>query len=146
MNWQTVAIQRLKNYEAKKLSLETIAEQIKGLEAEFTGLRAATTDGMPVSGTNSNKREEMLVSNIAKREELKRNYRIAKGEVNVTEKALEILTEQEKRILYIFFINRPSGHVQLLCEEMFVEKSKLYLMKDEALKKFTRACYGVVEL
>lgn len=146
MNWQTVAVQRLRNYEAKKLSLETIAEQLKGLEAEFTGLRAATIDGMPISGTNSNKREEMLVSNISKREELKRNYKIAKGEVNVTEKALEILTEQEKRILYVFFINRPAGHAQLLCEELFVEKTKLYKMKDDALKKFTRACYGVVEL
>lgn len=146
MNWQTVAVQRLRTYEAKKLSLETIAEQIRLLEAEFTALRAATIDGMPVSGTNANKREEMLVSNIAKREELKRNYKIAKGEVNVTEKALEILTDQEKRILYIFFINRPASHVQLLCEEMFVEKSKMYTMKDEALKKFTRACYGVVEL
>ena len=146
MNWQTVAVQRLRNYEAKKLSLETIAEQVKGLEAEFTGLRAATTDGMPISGTNANKREEMLVTNISKREELKRNYKIAKSEVNVTEKALEILTDQEKRILYVFFINRPAGHVQLLCEELFVEKTKLYKMKDEALKKFTRACYGVVEL
>ena len=146
MNWQTVAVQRLRNYEAKKLSLETIAEQIKGLEAEFTGLRAATTDGMPISGSNSNKREEMLVTNISKREELKRNYKIAKSEVNVTEKALEILTDQEKRILYVFFINRPAGHAQLLCEELFVEKTKLYKMKDDALKKFTRACYGVVEL
>lgn len=146
MNWQTVAVQRLKNYEAKKLSLETIAEQIKLLESEFTGIRAATTDGTPVAGGNTNKREEMLVGNIAKREELKRNYKIAKGEVNVTEKALEILTEQEQRILYLFFINRPAGHVQQLCEELFVEKSKLYKMKDEALKKFTRACYGVVEL
>lgn len=146
MNWQTVAVQRLKNYEAKKLSLETIAEQIKLLESEFTGIRAATTDGTPVAGGNTNKREEMLVGNIAKREELKRNYKIAKGEVTVTEKALEILTEQEKRILYLFFINRPAGHAQQLCEELFVEKTKLYKMKDEALKKFTRACYGVVEL
>lgn len=146
MNWQTVAVHRLRNYEAKKLSLVTIAEQIKLLESEFDGLKAATSDGMPSSGSNTNRREEMLVGNIAKREELKRNYKIAKGEVGVTEKALEILTEQEKRILYIFFINRPTGHAQLLCEEMFVEKTKLYHMKDEALKKFTRACYGVVEL
>jgi hypothetical protein len=146
MNWQTVAVQRLRNYEAKKLSLETMAEQIKLLEYEFTGLRSATTDGMPSSGSNTNRREEMLVGNIAKREELKRNYKIAKGEVTVTEKALAILSEQEQRILYIFFINRPAGHAQLLCEELFVEKTKLYHMKDEALKKFTRACYGVVEL
>ena len=146
MNWQTVAVHRLRNYEAKKLSLVTIAEQIKLLECEFDGLRAATMDGMPSSGTNANKREEMLVGNIAKREELHRNYEIAKADVSVTEKAFEILTEQEKRILYIFFINRPNGHAQILCEEMFVEKTKLYHMTDEALKKFTRACYGVVEL
>ena len=84
MNWQTVAVQRLRNYEAKKLSLETMAEQIKLLEYEYTGIRSATSDGMPSSGTNTNKREEMLVGNIAKREELKRNYKIAKGEADWT--------------------------------------------------------------
>lgn len=146
MSWQTIAIQRLRRYETQKLALSTIPEQLSVLDSEFEGLRSATLDGTPVTGTNSNTREQMLVGNIAKREELKRNYKIAKDDSDITEKALAVLSEQEQRILYLFYVRRPPGHIQLLCNELFVEKTKLYMMKDEALVKFTRACSGVVEL
>lgn len=145
MNWQSFAVQRLKNYEARQSAAESIPERIKMLELEASAIKAGAGDGMP-KAHGDNKSEAQLIGNIAKREELKGNLEITRREISLTEKGLDVLTEEEKRVLYIFFVNRPARHIELLCEELHVEKSKLYTLKDEALRKFTLACYGVVEL
>ena len=145
MNWQSFAVQKLKNYEARKAAAESIPDRIKALELEATAIKAGAGDGMP-KAHGDNKTEEQLIGNIAKREELAVNLEIARREIELTEKGLAVLDDEEKRVLYVFFINRPYRHIETLCEELHVEKTKLYGLKDEALKKFTLACYGVVEL
>lgn len=144
-DWKPLAIQRLKAYETRKISLEQIKEQLNALDMQFTAIRAAKTDGEPISGTMSNRREEIMIDNIQKRDELKANYKIAKREIEVTEKGLEALTKEERRILELFYILRPYDHVGQLCEELNLEKTVVYNRKDKALRKFTMACYGVVD-
>jgi DNA-directed RNA polymerase specialized sigma subunit len=145
MNWQTFSVQRLKAYEARVKATDSIPERIKMLELEYGAIKAGIGDGMP-KASGGNKAEDQLVGNIAKRAELENNLEIARREIELTEKGLAVLDDEEKRVLYVFFINRPQRHVELLCEELHIEKSKLYQLKDEALKKFTMACYGVVDL
>lgn len=145
MNWAVLSVQRLKDYEKRKYALANIPEQIRSLEEQFVSIRAASTDATPVRDS-SNRREDMLVYNIAKREELKHNLSIARREVKLTEKGLDALTEEEQRILELFFIRRPDNHIEKLCDELFTSKTELYRRKDEALKNFTIAVYGIVEL
>lgn len=145
-NWCVFSIQRLRDYESRKQAVESLKEQICSLEDKFTNIRSATTDSTPVQGGNDNKREEMLINNIATRDELKNNLKIAKHEISITEKGLAALTEDEKKILHRFYINRSKGYVERLCDELFISKTELYRQKDEALKKFTMVCYGIVEL
>lgn len=146
MNWQKISIERLREYEARQQALTLIPEQIETLEMQFTSIRASQTDATAIRGGIGNKREEALVNNIAMREELKKNLEIAKQEIEITEKGLAELTEDQRKILYRFFIARSHGHVEALCEELCVEKTRVYTLKDEALKKFTIACYGIVEV
>lgn len=146
MNWKKISIERLREYEARKEALSLIPEQLEALELSFTAIRAATTDGTPVNGGGGNKREDALINNIAKREELKRSLEIAKRETEITEKGLELLTDEQKKILFLFYIHRTRNHVERLCEELCYEKSKIYELKDEALKIFTMSVCGVVEV
>ena len=146
MNWQKISIQRLRDYENRKRALELIPEQLETLELHFTSIRSATTDGTPVTGGDTNRREDALITNIVMRDELKNNQTIAEREINITDKGLAALTEEQRRILNVFFVNRPYRHIEILCEELHIEKTKLYMEKDEALKRFTMACYGVVEV
>ena len=146
MNWQKMSIQRLREYEGRVTSLTLIPEQIRALELSFSAIRSATTDGTPVKGSSGNKREDALLDNIVMREELAANKEIAKREVDITEKGLAGLTEEQRKILHTFFVNRPRDHVGVLCEELCLERSRVYDLKDEALKRFTMACYGVVEI
>ena len=134
MNWKKISIERLREYEARKEALSLIPEQLEALELSFTAIRAATTDGTPVNGGGGNKREDALINNIAKRE------------TEITEKGLELLTDEQKKILFLFYIHRTRNHVERLCEELCYEKSKIYELKDEALKIFTMSVCGVVEV
>ena len=146
LNWCTYSIQRLRDYEDRKIAVDNLAEQINSLEDKFTAIRAATTDSTPVQGGNENRREQMLIHNIATREELKNNLEIIKREIDITEKGLDVLTETERLILTRFYINRAKGYIERLCDELFISKTELYRQKDEALKRFTMVCYGIVEL
>lgn len=145
MNWATVSIQRLKDYEIRRQAIENIAEQIEILEERFTAIRSATTDGTPTP-TNANRREEMLAYNISMRDELKNNLSLAKREIALTEKGLAACTEKERKILTSFFIHRTRNHIQQLCDELYVSKTELYRMKDDALRKFTIAMCGIVDV
>lgn len=145
-NWCLFSIQRLKDYENRLAAVDSLTEQIKALEDKYTAIRSATLDSTPVQGGTDNKREEMLIHNISTRQELSNNLDFIKREIEITERGLAALTEDEKRILTRFYINRSKGYIDRLCDEMFISKTELYRQKDEALKRFTMVCYGVVEL
>ena len=146
MDWKPAAIQRLKDYEARKKAIRILSEQLENLEMQFTSIRGARTDGDPVRGGDGNRREDMLLSNIVMRDELGANKKIAEREIAITEKGLAALSKEERRILEVFYVSRPYDHVSRLCEELSVEKSEVYRRKNAALDKFTIACYGVVKI
>jgi hypothetical protein len=145
MDWKSAAVQRLKDYEARKKAVQLLEEQLENLEAQFVTIRGARTDGDPVKG-GGNCREDMLLSNIVMRDELTANKGIVEREITITEKGLAALTDEERRILEVFYISRPYNHILHLCDELSVEKSEVYRRKNAALDKFTIACYGVVKI
>lgn len=145
MKWATISVQRLRDYDKRKLALENIPAQIKILEDQMPALKASATDKIIVQGT-ANRREDTLIDNIAEREELKNNYSIAKREVDLIERALKAIGNEGRRILELFYINRPYDYIEKLCDELCVERSRVYTLKDKALRDFTLALYGIVEI
>ena len=145
MNWKKIAIERLKDYDKRKKACDAIPEQLTALELGFTSIRSSVADETAVRG-GGGKREDALIENIVKREELSNNLDIAQREVSITEKALDTLTDEQRLILDRFYIHKAHGHVERLCEELCVERSRVYTLKDEALREFTLACYGVIEV
>ena len=47
MNWKYEAIEKLKEYSAKKQSLKSIPEEMARLESAMQSIRSATADGRP---------------------------------------------------------------------------------------------------
>ena len=138
MNWKYEAIEKLKEYSAKKQSLKSIPEEMARLESAMQSIRSATADGTPVSGGGSG-REDMMLSNIVHREEL------AKKWVSLVDSGLESLSVDEKKILSRFYISPARGNVDALCEELGVEKAQVYRRRDSALRHFTLCLYGQTE-
>ena len=144
MNWKREAIDKLKNYEAHKQALENIPREIKRLESAYTGLRSASTENAPVSG-GVGTREDCVLSNIVRRDELKRRLKEARLWTAQVDKALAVLGEEETLVLDRFYIHRAKGAVEALCESLSLEKSAVYDRRDKALRHFTLALYGVTE-
>ena len=144
MNWKREATEKLRNYEVNKQATENIPKEIKRLESSFAGIRSATTDGTPVSGGGSN-REDVMLSNIVHRDELKRRLKEARLWVSMVDKALGALGDEEKMLLDKFYIHPLKGAVDDLCGQLHVEKATVYRRRDNALKRFTIALYGVTD-
>lgn len=144
MNWKREATDKLRNYEAHRQSLSSIPQEIKRLESVCSGIRSATTDSIPVSGGGST-REDVLLSNIVHRDELKRRLKEARLWVSMVDKALAVLTDDEKLVLDRFYIHQAKGNVSELCERLNVEQATVYRKRDSALRRFTIALYGVTE-
>lgn len=145
MNWKYEAVDKLKQYEAKKQSLKSIPMEIARLELAMKSIRSATADGTPVSGGGSG-REDMYLSNIVHREELERSLEQAKKWVALTDAGLEILTEEERLILERFYVHPDKGAADRLAGELNVDVKTVYKRKDAALRKFTISLYGGAEI
>ncbi len=144
MNWKSEAIEKLKQYDAKKLSLRTIPTEIRRLELDAQKIRSASADGSPVQGGGSG-REDMMVSNIVLREELDRSLEQAEIWVELVDAAFSLLTAEERLILDRFYIHPERGAADRLAGDLHLDAKTVYKRKDDALRKFTVSLYGGTE-
>lgn len=144
MNFQKEAIQDLSTYPQRLKARDNLKERIYILNERYTSLRGVSTSE-PVKGGMS-KQEEKMLDNIAERERLGFSLKIVDELIKLTERGLAGLDSKERRVLDGFYINPIDNHVVRLCDELNIEKSSLYRLKDTALKKFTRSEYGIIEL
>lgn len=145
MIWKYEAMEKLKGYEAHVRALESIPEEIRRLRILAASIRSADTDGTPVSGGGST-REDVMLSNIVHRQELERSLEQARLWVSVVDRGLAVLDDEERLVLDRFYIHRGKGNVDRLCGELGLDsKSTIYYRRDNALRHFTIALYGVAE-
>lgn len=144
MNWKFEAVEKLRQYEAKKQSLKSIPEEVKRLESAMRSIRSATADGTPVAGGGSG-REDMMLSNIVHREELDRSLEQAQKWVALVEAGLEILSQDERLILERFYIHPEKGAADRLAGDLNLDVKTVYKRKDAALRHFTVSLYGGIE-
>lgn len=145
MNWQKEAINDLKAYSSRCDALENMTERIRLLNDKIKTVRSAmgNTDATPSGHGNVT---DMLVNNIAERERLRLNIKATAELVRLTRKGLNALDERQLDILNSFYIERHAGHIENLMEKYFLEQSRIYQLKDEALYKFTLSMYGIIDL
>ena len=145
MNWKYEAVDKLKQYGAKKNALKAIPEEIRRLENAMTGIRSGAADGTSVQGGGSGK-EDMYLSNIVRRQELERSLELAKEWVAFVQAGLDFLAEDERLILDRFYIYPAKGNAERLCMELGCERATVYRRREQALRKFTISLYGCMEI
>ena len=141
MNWKQEAKDKLRKYDSMMMATILIPENIARLKSEYTAIKSARTDGSPISGATS-ERENALINNIAERQELELALENAHAWVKMVNRALDVLSKEEQKILQRLYIYPLKGGVGQLSEELGVEKSSIYRRRDQALLKFTLALYG----
>lgn len=146
MDYKDWIIPELKTLDAKRKSLQNTLDQIKELELKATAISATTFDKDVVDGGGDNKREEMLLENLCKRNELQANYDCTRMEVANIENRLSQLSEEDRFILETFFVYKQYNPVERLCEALHLEQAQVYRRREKALKNYARlTCGGQVK-
>ena len=142
MNWKEEATEKLRKYDAMHLAVKNLPEEMKRLEQAACAIRSARTDGTPVKG-GTNRREDMLLNNLVCREELAQALNQAKLWVSTTDRAFGALSPEEKLVLYRLYMYPERNALDRLCQELDLEQSSIYRKRDQALRRFTTALYGI---
>ena len=143
MDWKAEAKNKLRNYEAMTVAVSSLQEEIRELESEYTAIQSARFGDSILKIGNVRSREDALLTNIAYREELKKNLEKTLSWVNTVDNALAVLSAEEKDILVELYISAEKGRLDCLCEKYGCEASSIYRRRDKALKRFTFALYGI---
>ena len=144
MNWRKEAENDLRNHQRRIDALDNSREKIKALKDQMVSVKAGMSDTTPVMG-GGNRAQENMINCIAECERLEYTIKAVERLVDIVERGLATLTPEERRVLELFYINRTRGHVEQLMEEMHLESSQIYRIKDAALHKFTTSIYGITE-
>lgn len=144
MDWKAEAVERLRGYEAQRQTMERITLELERLGTSYAGIRGARLAGMPKAGSGASAREDYMLNNITRRDDLRRKLKEAQLWVAVVDSGMSILDEEERLALELCFIHKVKGSIEDLCERLNVERSTAYRRRDEALQRFTIALYGAV--
>lgn len=144
MNWKNEAMDKLRQYDAMRLAVMNIPQEVKRLEAAATAIRGARMDGNAVQSGVS-RREEAILDNMMSRQELLWRLEQAENWLSCMDRALSALSGEEKLVLQRFYISPEKGSVERLCSELGLESSSVYRKRDKALRHFTVALYGSAE-
>lgn len=144
MKWTECAITDLKKYRAMSESLTNIPERIRALESRFKSIKSGSSDSTPVQG-GGNKAEGAIIDNIVERERLKWLYYADRRLVRLIERGLSALSQEERLVIDLFYIDRPKNYMEELMAQLGYEKTQIYRIKDAALYKFTVTMYGITE-
>jgi hypothetical protein len=144
MNWKQEAINDLINYMTKKESLENMRQTMGALKAEFISIKGVATDKDPVMG-GASKLEDRQLNNIVKRQRLSLTYQATKRIIDVIERGLCSLSDQERHVLDRFYVERTKDYLERLMDETGYEQAQVYRIKNDALYKFTIEMYGLMD-
>lgn len=139
--WKMKAMNDLEMYEARKTAIDNISEQLRELEAEMTSIRSPGAENNSGRGGESRK-DNRYINNIVSRDLLKENLKEAKRNVRRIERAMKVLTDEEKDILKLFFIKREKEAAFDLADKLRIDRKTVYYRRDLALEKFTIAMYN----
>lgn len=145
MDWKREAENDLKLYAGRCRALKNIKERHRILKEEMTGLRGVSTDRIPTRG-GSSRMEEALVNNIVERQKLELSYKLTQRLVTLTKQGLEALEPEERELLHRFYVEPQRYTADLLSEQLHLERSRLYRLKDQALYHFTIGMYGMEKM
>jgi len=144
MNWKNIIVDELRNHDRRKQSLHSMSERIEAINCQKLAVKGSSISPAPKAG-GASQYEARLINLISEQERLKLNMRATEMLVNVLDKSLDALDENERRIIDLFYIHPQTRHVERLMQELGYEQSQIYRKKDEALHKITVSMYGMAD-
>lgn len=144
MNWMRESQEELKDYAAKVAAVESLCLDIATVKSSMTSF-GGNSNSTPVKG-GGNSYDDKILNMIVRKDKLEKSLACAMDAVSCVKCGLAVLSDEEAHILDMFYVHPEIGNVDRLCDELCVEKSQVYRRKDAALRHYTLARYGCVEV
>lgn len=136
----------LRAYRDMKASIESMHEEIATIDFELTNISATNYDKDIISGSGENGQQERIVNALNRKHQVETDLRITEETVMLIEKGLKGITAAERHILTSMYINHDHKAAQKLMEEMHIESSQLYRLKNKSLLHYGMRKYGQIQL
>lgn len=141
MNWKQEARDQLGAYEYNRNALKSMELLTKQIEMELYATPSQKLDA-PIRGSGGD-HEDYRLNRLVKLETIRGRIRQTKTWLDAVDSALEVMDPEERLVLARFFIHPQKGVADQLCQELNLERSAVYRMRDKSLERFTLALYGI---
>lgn len=145
VNYERYAIDKMQGYRSKLAGIRNLEEELEDLRDRQTSLKTCSFDALAVPGSGMSRAEESMINLIANIDEKERIIRQNKRELHRVKRALSVLTEKEREVVDAFFLNPVDDPVKWLKQVKSYERTWIYDTRRNAIRKFARAFYGVVD-
>jgi len=145
MDMRELAKDRLRQYAPKAAAKENLSDEIRELEYRRKSLGGGIQE-VPGGKKDPGGRENMLLSCIQRQNALKEELYLTGRWLSRMDRALGALTESEREILDSLYIYPEKGAAEQLASQLQVDLKTVYYRSSVALRKFTTALWGGVEL
>nr|WP_315021551.1 hypothetical protein [uncultured Aminipila sp.] len=141
INFNRVVEDMIRNREDNLAALKSLKEQYEEIVND-EGLKSVQSDKEHVQKGIAN---DAIINLIIQKETVEKRMEDLEAEKKVYDHAWQNLTEEEKRILQVFYtmgIKKRQDAVDILCEELEREPATIYRKKDEAVSRFKKLLFG----
>ena len=145
MDVRELAKDRLRQYAPKAAAKENLADEIQELQYRRRSLGGGMQE-VPGRKKDPGGRENMLLGCIQRQNILEEELYLTGRWLGRMDRALGALTEPERELLGRLYIYPEKGAAERLAEELGVDLKTVYRRADHALRRFTAAVWGSVEM
>ena len=145
MDMRELAKDRLRQYAPKSAAKENLSDEIRELQYRRKSLSSGFQE-VPGGKKDPGGRENMLLSCIQKENALKEELYLTDRWLGRVDRALEALTESERELMDGLYIYPEKGAAEQLASRLEVDLKTVYYRSSVALRKFTTALWGNVEM
>ena len=142
LDYRIAAKQMLCNYKYIRCAVDNLNIRIEELRDMLTAINSPDIRERVQGGKLEDKKLSILCE-IDRLEGI-REFRLS--DIHRMDSAFELLSEEQKSILWEFYVEGENGHVERLMEKLSLERRTVYYRHDQALKKFTLAMFGACDL
>ena len=140
MNWKQEAKEQLGAYDTSRNALRSMALLVKELELELTSPPPQRMD-VPIHASGD--RDDFRLNRLVKLEQLRSRIRQTELWLKAMDSALNALSQNERLVLLRFFVRPQKGAAEQLSQELGMERTAVYRLRDKTLERFTTALYGI---
>lgn len=144
--WKMKCKADLINLRKNEAAILSIPEEIKKERSKMTSIKSASSGTAPVQGGGTSYEEKMNDS-IFTVDSLTNKLHIAEIDVKLARQALAMLTEEERRILEVLYIDKQKNGAQRICDELgIIDETTVWKKATRALSSYCTARYSSFDL